>query len=556
MSQRGRFDRVGTDALVDNIDRAIPELYAYVLRRCGGRALAEDLTSESILAAVDHINAGTMASIDVGYLIGIARHKLVDHWRRQEREQRHLRVFAGDRTDASADDHFEPGSCQRRAVRPQPDAARSSDAALHRRSPGERRRPTARTIGARDRDPARASEARLSCPLRGDRGRTAVMTDPFDVLRESATSAGTTVEIDPRFRAELLDEARRRLSGAPGAARRRLPSTADVDERTEMTVMPSDRARWKRPMLLAAACVVLVAVSVLALTTLEGSDGGKPADTPPVGVTTTVTTDPATSLPTGPPLTDEQLVAAFLLDPAELGLSRVEPVRGWEVTDTRDPHQFDLDRYSAKPECSAFDEVFKPLESSTHADRTFGLPPSQPADQIVAVFPDEATASSVFDGWLDPAFAPCLELYSYQWVFRFGAPTEPPFAVSADDFAYYTFEQPRGQINAGGLVRMGRTLTFVDASITWYEPARPLMSEEEFGRIIDRVVAHADAALAGTPLPAATTTTMEPLPPVSAAGTASPPRADTRTGAATASDKHASLSKAHASGVERSGSDR
>jgi len=274
-------------------------------------------------------------------------------------------------------------------------------------------------------------------------------------------------------------------------------------------------------MLLAAACVVLVTGTVLALSTLQRSDDDEPGDTAPVSVTTTVTPNSATSLPTGSPLTDEQLVAAIMLDPAELGLSRVEPVRGWEVTDTRDPHQFDLGRYSARPQCSAFDEVFKPLESSTHADRVFGLFPSQPADQIVAVFPDEATASAVFDGWLDPAFAPCLELYSYQWVFRFGAPTEPPFAVSADDFAYYTFEQPGGQINAGGVVRVGRTLTFVDASITWYEPARPLMSEEEFGRIIDRAVARAEAALAGTPLPTATNTS-EPPPPTSATGDSEP----------------------------------
>ena len=109
VSQRGRLDRVATDALVDDIDRAIPELYAYVLRRCGGRALAEDLTSESILAAVDHINAGSLVSVDVGYLIGIARHKLVDHWRRGEREHRHLLAFVGGRTDAPTDDHFEPG---------------------------------------------------------------------------------------------------------------------------------------------------------------------------------------------------------------------------------------------------------------------------------------------------------------------------------------------------------------------------------------------------------------------------------------------------------------
>lgn len=346
------------------------------------------------------------------------------------------------------------------------------------------------------------------------------MTDPFDVLRRSADARpGATVEIDPRFRAELLDEARRRLSGAPGEVRRHVTSTADIDERTEIAVTPLDRPRWTRPMLLAAACVVLVTGTVLALTTLEGSDPDEPADTPPVSVTTTVTTDPATSLPIPPPLTDEQLVAAIKLDPAELGLSRVGE---WAILDSDFPDLFDIGRYSVQPECSAFDQVFTPLESSTHGQRAFGHPPDQPADQVVAILPDEETASAVFDGWLDPAFASCLELYSTQWVFRFGAPTEPPFTVSADDFAYYTYEQPGGQINAGGVVRVGRTLTFVDASITWYEPARPLMSEEEFGSIIDRVVARAEAALAGTPLPSVTTTTSEPSPPASAAGISEP----------------------------------
>jgi hypothetical protein len=104
---------------------------------------------------------------------------------------------------------------------------------------------------------------------------------------------------------------------------------------------------------------------------------------------------------------------------------------------------------------------------------------------------------------------------------RFGARSEPPFAVSADDFAYYTFEQPTGQINAGGVVRVGRTLTFVGASITWFEPARPLMSEDAFGMIIERVVARARAALDGSPLPIATATP-QPSASVSAVSTTEP----------------------------------
>jgi hypothetical protein len=348
------------------------------------------------------------------------------------------------------------------------------------------------------------------------------MTDPFDVLRRSVDSpSGSTVEIDPTFRAELLEEARRRLSGAPTAGRRHVVSTADIDERTEVIVMPVDRRPgWRRPMLLAAASAVLVAVTVLALT-LDRAEVDEPAATPPVDATSTVPANTATSGPT--PLTDEQLIDAIRLDTADLGLSEdtwVEPF-DYEVIDTDDPNMFDLDRYSARPECSAFDQVFEPLASSPHGDRLFGHPPNQPAGQIVAVLPDAATAAAVFDGWTDPAFAPCLELYSYQWVFRFGAPSEPPFAVSADDFAYYTVEQPTGQINAGALVRVGRTLTFVDASITWFEPARPLMSEEAFGRIIDRVVTRATAALAGSPLPTATATP-QPSGSVSATGSSQP----------------------------------
>lgn len=82
--------------LLSLYDRALPEVYGYLLARCGQRALAEDLTAETFLAAV---HAGD-APISVGWLIGTARHKLVDHWRRLEREDRGLRLLDGGRPDA------------------------------------------------------------------------------------------------------------------------------------------------------------------------------------------------------------------------------------------------------------------------------------------------------------------------------------------------------------------------------------------------------------------------------------------------------------------------
>ena len=68
-------------------DVALPQVYGYLLARCGDRALAEDLTSETFVAAVS-----APGPIGTPWLIGTARHKLVDHWRRLAREERVLRL--------------------------------------------------------------------------------------------------------------------------------------------------------------------------------------------------------------------------------------------------------------------------------------------------------------------------------------------------------------------------------------------------------------------------------------------------------------------------------
>ena len=69
-------------------DEALPQVYGYLLSRCGQRALAEDLTAETFLAAVDTVRRDQ--PVTVGWLIGVARHKLVDHWRARAREERGL----------------------------------------------------------------------------------------------------------------------------------------------------------------------------------------------------------------------------------------------------------------------------------------------------------------------------------------------------------------------------------------------------------------------------------------------------------------------------------
>jgi RNA polymerase sigma-70 factor (ECF subfamily) len=76
--------------LVALYDRALLEVYGYLVARCGQRSVAEELTSETLMAAVDAVRRGT--TVAVPWLIGVARHKLIDHWRQQAREERSLRA--------------------------------------------------------------------------------------------------------------------------------------------------------------------------------------------------------------------------------------------------------------------------------------------------------------------------------------------------------------------------------------------------------------------------------------------------------------------------------
>ena len=93
-------------ALLALYDRALPEVYGYLRPRCGDPAVAEDLTSETFLAAVDGVKRATVTEPTVPWLIGVARHKLVDHWRRVGREQRKLAAVAAE-PDESTDDPWD-----------------------------------------------------------------------------------------------------------------------------------------------------------------------------------------------------------------------------------------------------------------------------------------------------------------------------------------------------------------------------------------------------------------------------------------------------------------
>jgi RNA polymerase sigma-70 factor, ECF subfamily len=85
-------------------DAALPYVYGYLLARCSRPVLAEELTSETMLAAVDALKRETQPqSLSTAWLLGIARHKLVDYWRRLGREERSLRSIASQTPEEAED---------------------------------------------------------------------------------------------------------------------------------------------------------------------------------------------------------------------------------------------------------------------------------------------------------------------------------------------------------------------------------------------------------------------------------------------------------------------
>jgi RNA polymerase sigma-70 factor, ECF subfamily len=95
--RQGALDGVlaDEDAFRAWYDAALPVVYGYLLARCGhDTALAEELTQQ---AFVDAIRSQHRSSSDdpVAWVIGIARHRLVDHYRaRDRRDRRFLRLLS------------------------------------------------------------------------------------------------------------------------------------------------------------------------------------------------------------------------------------------------------------------------------------------------------------------------------------------------------------------------------------------------------------------------------------------------------------------------------
>ena len=70
-------------------DRALPRIYGYLLPRCNGDpSVAEELTQQAFTEAVRERRAFDGRADPLTWLTAIARHKLADHYRRRDSEER------------------------------------------------------------------------------------------------------------------------------------------------------------------------------------------------------------------------------------------------------------------------------------------------------------------------------------------------------------------------------------------------------------------------------------------------------------------------------------
>lgn len=68
---------------------ALPRVHRYLFHRCGrDRSLAEELTQETFVEAIRSRRRFAGRDDPLNWVIGIARHRLADHFRRLERQER------------------------------------------------------------------------------------------------------------------------------------------------------------------------------------------------------------------------------------------------------------------------------------------------------------------------------------------------------------------------------------------------------------------------------------------------------------------------------------
>ena len=103
-------------AFAEFYDQAAGEVFRYLARALlGDRAAAEDLTQETFAAVVIAARAGRPEALTMPWVTGVARHKLVDHYRRAARDERSL-ALAWSRSSDSIEFEVLDGADPRRVL--------------------------------------------------------------------------------------------------------------------------------------------------------------------------------------------------------------------------------------------------------------------------------------------------------------------------------------------------------------------------------------------------------------------------------------------------------
>lgn len=100
-AQHAAVDLRDPDAFREFYRRMLPRVYSFLYHRCAGNiAVAEDITQETFTAAVRVIRSGGDVRDPDHWIFGLARHKLIDHFRAQAREEQKLSlVWERDESD-------------------------------------------------------------------------------------------------------------------------------------------------------------------------------------------------------------------------------------------------------------------------------------------------------------------------------------------------------------------------------------------------------------------------------------------------------------------------
>lgn len=102
VSTIGELPTISPAAFIEFYDHALDEVFRYLARSVlGNRAAAEDLTQETFAAAALAARAGREEALTMPWVMGVARHKLIDHYRRVARDERHLAQAWADTSESA-----------------------------------------------------------------------------------------------------------------------------------------------------------------------------------------------------------------------------------------------------------------------------------------------------------------------------------------------------------------------------------------------------------------------------------------------------------------------